>query len=68
MQEIILATMFWEQVHTAFLCMMLTVVSALYISILPWRNEDLLRCHQAFLASFTSKFRQTLDRNLQRVK
>ena len=68
MQEIILATMFWEQVHTALLCSLLTIVTGLYISILPWRDEELVQCTESFTHFFTDKFRPLLRRSTQSLE
>ena len=60
MQEIILQAMFWEQVHTAFIIGALIFASCLYISILPWRKEELERSHRDFLRAVTSKERKQI--------
>jgi len=60
MQDIILEAMFWNQVQTAFICGMLLLASGLYISILPWRKEELERSNQAFLRAVSSTKRKQL--------
>ena len=55
MEEIILQAMFWEQVQTAVVSVSLMFASALYISILPWRTDQIQRSNVGFLQSIASK-------------
>ena len=54
MEEIIQQAMFWDQVQTVFLCSALVLSSGLYISILPWKREQLLKSNRSFLKAFTT--------------
>ena len=55
MEEIILQAMFWEQVQTAVVGGLLTIASALYISILPWSKDQIQRSNVGFFQSINSK-------------
>jgi hypothetical protein len=65
MEDLILQSMFWEQIHTFVLCSLLLFASCAYISILPWSKEELEKCNRDFLESFgATKYRPILAKDL----
>ena len=55
MEEIILQAMFWERVQTTVIGASLMIASALYISILPWTQEQIQRSNTSLLQRLASK-------------
>jgi hypothetical protein len=65
MENIILQSMFWDQLHTLVLCGLLLFASCAYISILPWSKEELEKCNKEFKRNFgLTKYRPMMPEKL----